>query len=69
MISNYFYWFIFLIVGLLIGFIAGMVYQQELIKQQVVDVLSDTNLEINVNMNETKLVDYTMQRFNETILR
>ena len=51
-----------------LGFILGMAYQQVLITQEVGNILSYSNIDINVNMNETKLVDYTMQRFNETIL-
>lgn len=64
-VSRYsFLYFLFAVIGIFIG----MTYQQMIIEKQVIDILSNTNLEINVNMNETKMVDYTMRRFNETIL-
>ncbi len=46
----YFAWFI-------IGFVGGMVFQQELITQELSKVLSYTDLEINVNFNETRFIE------------
>lgn len=42
---------------LALGFIAGMVHQQALIKNSIIDVLTNTDTVVNVNFNETKLID------------
>lgn len=55
----------FVYIGLfLIGFVMGMSYQQDLIKDGLIDVLTYTNLDINVNFNETKFV----QELNNTFI-
>ena len=51
-----------------LAFGLGIVYGEVLLISLAEHALSYTNIEVNFNMNETKLVDYTMQKFNETIL-
>lgn len=62
------FWIIMAMVFFGIGFITGMIQQQILITKEIGLALSNANIEVNINMNETKIVDYTMQKFNETIL-
>lgn len=57
------------------GFVSGMILQQAIIKQGIIDVLSYSDVEVNVNFNETKLVEELnntfipawKQAFNKTI--
>jgi len=39
------------------GFIGGMIYEQHLIIQEVGTALSYANMKVDINFNETKLVD------------
>jgi len=46
------------------GIVFGMMLQQAIIKQSVIDILSYSDVEVNVNFNETKLV----QELNNTFI-
>jgi len=46
------------------GTIFGIFLQQEVTKQNIIDVLSYTDLDIDINFNSTKFI----QEFNETIV-
>ena len=46
------------------GIVVGMMIQQAIFKQGIIDVLSYTDVEVNINMNETKLV----QELNNTFI-
>jgi len=58
-------WFIVLaiMVGIICGIIIGMSYQQAITRATLVEMVSNTeNFELNIDLNETKLV----QEINET---
>lgn len=47
-----------------IGFVAGMIYQQLLITKQIDYLFDYADIEVNVNFNETKIV----QEINDTFV-
>ena len=49
---------------LCIGFVLGMIFQQQILKQSFIEVLEYSNIDIEVNFNETKLV----YELNKTIV-
>lgn len=53
-----------------VGFITGMIFQQELITRYVYELFSYSNIEVNVNINQTKLledINKTLVDFNNLI--
>jgi hypothetical protein len=47
-----------------VGFIFGIIYQQVIFIKGITYLTSYSNIEVNVNLNETKLVE----KFNETFM-
>lgn len=45
------------------GIVIGMLLQQTIIKQGIIDVLTYSEVEVNVDFNETKLVDELLNNF------
>lgn len=58
----------FYIAFFLLGFIAGIIFIQHFMVIEATNFFSNSNLEININMNETRMVEETYRMFNETIL-
>ena len=46
------------------GLVAGMMLQQAIVKQGIIDVLSYTDIEVDINFNETKF----MEELNNTFI-
>lgn len=64
--------FVYILIAILffaLGIIFGIMLQQAITQSTIEKALgSMEGVNITINLNETKLVDYTMKRFNETIL-
>lgn len=59
-------WILFTLFMFVVGIVAGMLLGTYILIDHITHGLSGST--IIVNVNETKMVDYTLQRFNETIL-
>ncbi len=59
-------WILIVLLGFIAGFICGMVYQQVMINGIAVNIASSLNgLEVNVNFNETKMMDALYDNLEE----
>ena len=69
------FWLMIYLGILFAGVVIGMLLQQAIFKQGIIDVLSYSEVEVNVNMNTTKLVEELnntfipawKQAFNQTV--
>ena len=48
----------------ILGFCIGMVFQQAVIVKDIIDILSYSEVEVNINLNETKLVEEINNTFS-----
>jgi len=60
-------WFLIYLGLVSVGIIIGMTYQQALFKHGIIEVLSYSDVEVNIDLNETIMVDKMIDFFNETI--
>lgn len=67
------FWFMIYLGIFGLGIVGGMILQQAIFKQGLIDVLSYSNLEVNVNLNETKMISEMSNTFiplfNQTFIR
>jgi len=64
--------FVMLGIGMVGGFLMGTYYQQMIFTAGLVEFgesLEGTNIEVNIDLNETKLVEGFTKMFNETLTK
>ena len=62
-------WFVFAIAVLCLGILIGMTLQQAIIQSTLVKVASNMEgVEININLNETKLMEEARRMVNEDMI-